>query len=353
MPARSEAEDGERRPVHVRMIRRSTAPAYHQRLVAKPEAPVIVLGVRRSGTTLLRVILDRSPSIAIPDESYFVPQLATRHRGPIDAEAFADDVSRIGTLSEWGVDVREVRARLRDGMTTGDAIAAVFETYAADRGKPSWGDKTPMYMQYLPQLERLFPQALYVHLIRDGRDAATSFLSMPGGIVTETWAHPSTPADFACQWRTEVEAARALGSRVGPGRYQEVRYEALVADPKQWVEAICEFAGLRYDEGMLAYASDPSLGRKPHQQRLQQPPTPGVRDWRRELSPSDAMAFEDVAGLLLAELGYSLSTGEPHSPSVRALARLASYRVRSAAWRQAGGLLQRSPLWRRRHPVRA
>jgi hypothetical protein len=321
--------------------------------MAKAEAPLIVLGVRRSGTTLLRVILDRSPSIAIPDESYFVPQLAERHRGPIDADAFADDLSRIGTLSDWDVDLREVRARLRDGMTPGDAIAVVFETYAAGRGKPRWGDKTPMYMQYLPQIDRLFPEAVYLHLIRDGRDAATSFLAMPGGIVTETWAHPSTPAGFACQWRTEVEAARALGSRVGASRYREVRYEALVADPKQQVEAICEFAGLHYEDGMLGYAGDPSVERKPHQQRLRQPPTPGVRDWRRELSTSDAMAFEDVAGRLLAELGYPLSTGESHAPSLQARTRLASYRVRSAAWRRAGGLLQRSPLWRRRHPVRA
>ena len=321
--------------------------------MAKIEAPVVVLGVRRSGTTLLRVILDRSPSIAIPDESYFVPQLAARHRGPIDADAFIDDLSRIGTLSEWDVDLGDVRARLRDGMAPGDAIAAVFETYAAGRGKERWGDKTPMYMQYLPLLERLFPRALYVHLIRDGRDAATSFLAMPAGIVTETWAHPRTPADFACQWRTEVQAARELGARVGPGRYHEVRYEDLVADPERRVRAVCEFAGLRYGEDMLGYASDPSLERKPHQQRLLQPPTPGVRDWRRELAPADTVAFEDVAGSLLAELGYPLSTGEPHDPSLRARARLESYRARSAAWRHAGGLIQRSPLWRRRHPVRA
>ena len=208
--------------------------------------PLFLLGVRRSGTTLLRVILGRSPSIAIPDESYFIPQLATRHPGPVHAADFVDDLGRIGTPAEWGVRPDDVAPRLYDGMASGAAIAAVFEAYAAQQGKERWGDKTPLYMQYLPLLERLFPEALFVHLVRDGRDAAASFLAMPEGIVTRSWAHPTSPAGFACQWRTEVEAAERLGERVGSGRYLEVRYEELVADPEAKVKEICEFAELVY-----------------------------------------------------------------------------------------------------------
>jgi hypothetical protein len=125
------------------------------------------------------VILDRSPDIAIPDESYFVPQLAHRHRGAVDAEAFLDDLRRLPTLAEWGLTADDVGPRLRTGMSAGEAIAAVFEAYAAKRGKPRWGDKTPMYMQHLRLLERLFPEALFVHLVRDGRDAALSYLEIP------------------------------------------------------------------------------------------------------------------------------------------------------------------------------
>jgi hypothetical protein len=295
-------------------------------------------------------MLDRSPQLAVPDESYFVPQLAARHRGPIDAAAFVDDLRRIGTLSEWGVDPGRVGERLRDGMEPGDAIAAVFETYAADRGKERWGDKTPLYMQYLPLLERLFPTARFVHLVRDGRDAALSFLGMPEGIVTRTWSHPRSVADFACQWATEVEAARTLGSRVGPGRYLEIRYEALVAEPERELQAICSFAGLAYKADMLRHSEGVDVSAKPHQASLKRPLTPGLRDWRAQMAPDDAAAFEDVAGELLAGVGYELSTGTPHPPSRRARARLASYRARSWAWRTTGAAVQRSPLWRRRHP---
>ena len=305
---------------------------------------MIVLGVRRSGTTLLRVMLDRNPELAVPDESYFVPQLARRHRTPVDPAAFLDDLRRLPTLVDWGLSPASVQARLRPGMTTDDAIAAVFAAYAAERGKARWGDKTPLYMQHLDLLERLFPDARFVHLIRDGRDAALSFLSVPAGLMTEGWGHPRDAAGFACQWATEVASARELGARVGGQRYRELRYEALVADPEGELRTVCAFAGLEYDPAMLDYVGQTDSARKAHQQRLNEPPRQNVREWRTEMSESDRHAFEEVAGALLAELGYEVE--------IRGTARgkLAAYRLRTGAWRGVGVLVQRSPLWSRRHP---
>ncbi|HSC74415.1 MAG TPA: sulfotransferase [Gaiellaceae bacterium] len=308
--------------------------------------PLLILGVRRSGTTLLRVMLDRHSQLAVPDESYFLPQLADRHLRHPEVDEFMDDLSRLDTVAEWDVPLDKVRARLRDGMSTGEAIATVYSVYADQRGKPRWGDKTPMYMQNLRLLERLFPDARFVHLIRDGRDAALAFRSMPRGIVTETWMHPRTPADFACQWRTEVAAARRLGCRAG-ARYLEVRYEELVADVEAVLRRICGFAGLEYEPAMADYADDVDVSAKPHQQRLKQPPTTGVRDWRTQMPAADVEAFERVAGDLLLELGYDTA----RTPHVAGRVKLASYRVRAGAWRAASFGLRRSFLWRRRHPV--
>jgi hypothetical protein len=307
--------------------------------------PLLILGVRRSGTTLLRVMLDRHSQLAIPDESYFVPQLADRHLRHVDPDEFIEDLRRINTVTEWEVPLDEVRGRLTRGMSIGAAIATVYLVYAEERGKPRWGDKTPMYMQNLRLLERLFPDALFVHLIRDGRDAALSFLDMPRGLVTETWMHPHTPADFACQWRTELGAARRLGRRVGR-RYLEVRYEDLVAEVESVLRRICDFAGLEYEPALADYADSVDVSTKPHQQRLLQPPTAGVRDWRKQMSPADVAAFEHVAGDLLAELGYETS----RSTAVSGRVRRASYVSRALAWRGASFVLRRSPLWRRRHP---
>jgi hypothetical protein len=307
---------------------------------------VLVLGVRRSGTTLLRVMLDRHSELAVPDESYFVPQLADRHFRYVDPDEFVDDLRRIDTLADWDVSLDKVRARLTQRMPIGAAIATVYAVYAEERGKARWGDKTPMYMQNLRLLERLFPDALFVHLIRDGRDAAMSFLSMPEGLMTETWMQPRSVADFAAQWRAEVKAARRLGRQVGERRYLEVRYEDLIADVESALRAISAFAGLPYETAMADYAGNIDVSAKPHQQSLKRPPTAGLRDWRTQMSAEDVGAFDRVAGDLLAELGY-----ESHEhPDLMGRIRRGSYAARAAAWRAASFGLRRSPLWRRRHP---
>jgi hypothetical protein len=171
---------------------------------------------------------------------------------------------------------------------------------------------------------------------------------MPQGIVTRTWAHPRDAAGFACQWRTEVEDAQALGARVG-GRYLEVRYERLVAEPEEAVREICAFAELPFEPGMLEYAGTVDLTGKPHQARLREPPTTGVRDWRTEMAPGDVAAFEAVAGDLLSRLGYEVR-GSAEPPHARARLRLASYRLRLGAFNRVAAFHQPSPLWRRRHP---
>jgi hypothetical protein len=87
---------------------------------------------------------------------------------------------------------------------------------------------------------------------------------------------------------------------------------------------------------------------KPHQQRLLAPPTTGVRSWREDMPAEDAAAFEGIAGELLSELGYDTGSGTT-SGARQALTR-GWYDARLAAWNAATSLVQRSPLWRRRHP---
>ena len=291
-------------------------------------------------------MLDRHSRLAVPDESYFVPQLADRHLRRVDPDQFVDDLRRINTVTDWEVPLDKVHARLTPGMPIGAAIATVYLVYAEERDKARWGDKTPMYMQNLRLLERLFPDALFVHLIRDGRNAALSFLEMPRELVTETWMHPRTPSDFACQWHTEVAAARRLGGRVGP-RYMEVRYEDLVENVEAVLRRICEFAGLDFEPAMADYAGNVDVSGKPHQQRLLQPPTSGLRDWRTQMRPVDVTAFERVAGDLLGELGHETS----HDADLSGHVRRVSYTSRALAWRGASFALRRSFLWRRRHPA--
>jgi hypothetical protein len=314
------------------------------------DPPVIILGVGRSGTTLLRVMLDRSSQIAIPYESFFVTPLAHRHGARPKLDDFLDDLGRFYQLYEWGIAPEDVRPKLREGMTTGEAIAAVFEVYAEHEGKPRWGDKTPLYMQHLPLLAQLFPDALWVHLVRDGRDAALSFLELPEGFSGKTWAQPRTAAQFAARWRTEILSARRLGAHVG-GRYLELRYEDLVTEPERELRRVCEHASLAWEPSMLEHADVPEVSSMPEHRNIAQPPTPRLRDWRNQMSRDDALAFEQVAGDVLRSAGYELLEPGAEYPTQRGRIELARFQGLSRAWNLTAAAYQRSPLWRRGHPV--
>jgi hypothetical protein len=303
----------------------------------------VVLGVSRSGTTLLKAMLDAHSQLAIPSESYFLPQLWDRHGARPERDAFVEDLTRLERVRDWGVDPEDVRARLPERPTFAEAVQSIFQLYAESRRKPRFGENTPLYMQHLDVLERAFPGARYVHIVRDGRDAAFSLLAMTRR-PRFNLSRPRGVGDFACAWRREVRAAQRFG-RSHP--YFELRYEDLVAEPESRLREVCAFLELEYEPAMLEYhrREDPSL--YADHPRLAQPPVPDTRSWRREMRPADAELFEAIAGDLLSELGYERAFSRP-GRRARALAERAAYSTRLALWSQALPLARKSPLWRAR-----
>src|SRR5205085_5760276 len=142
-----------------------------------PETPpfVFVVGCARSGTTLVRSLLDSHPELAVPGESYFVPWLAERFE-VWDEARFLDEVTTHPRFLEWGLGRDVVAAELARSAaaTYADGVRAVYRCYAAAEGKPRYGDKTPGYVFTLALLGDLFPEARFVQVVRDGRDAAVS-----------------------------------------------------------------------------------------------------------------------------------------------------------------------------------
>lgn len=184
-------------------------------------------------------------------------------------------------------------------------VRAVFEVYARLHGKTLYGDKTPGYVSHLGLLGRLFPEAKFVHIIRDGRDVTLSYLDRP------EWG-PRTVAEGAFYWKARVQRGRKEGALLGPNRYFEARYESLIEDPGRTVAAVCQFLGIEYVPEMLRYHERAvpveSLTRDPQAyQSSSAPLTRGLRNWRTQLSTADATLFDAIAGDLLNDLGYNLS----------------------------------------------
>jgi hypothetical protein len=189
--------------------------------------PIFIIGSARSGTTMLRLILDSHPRISCGEETHLLKTLEpalSKHWRLIERYGFP--------RAYW-------TARL--AVFYGGAMA----DYAARRGKARWADKDPTNTLVLPFADELFPDAQYVHLIRDGHDVVASH--------KDRWGYVAAVRAARGAWRKYVETARTFGARLPATRYHEVRYEDLVAEPETELRALLTFLGEEWDPAVLSF----------------------------------------------------------------------------------------------------
>lgn len=310
--------------------------------------PIFIVGVHRSGTTLLRYMLSSSPRIYIPPESDFIPRFFGRRP---DKKLDRDRVAAMLNLifvhyrfaKEWESEPPNADRLIQEmqAPTASAFLDTLYRKYAEQHGAVRWGDKTPIYTSYLHLIHRIFPQAQFIHVIRDGRDVALSTL--------DKWGQTELHVDIyyaARIWVRRIRQARWASGELGSALYHEVQYEDLVRGPETELQTICEFLGESYL---------PQMARQHHYAREHVPPEgfhAAVREppdisrvdrWRQEMSMPDLRLYQHVAGALLAELGYPLAEVGNMSPweQVRLLALKVKYEVLQGGRRvvQAAGLL--------------
>jgi hypothetical protein len=312
---------------------------------------MFIVGCPRSGTTLLQRMVDAHPEVAVVHETHWIPRWFEKRKG-ITAEGYitpelVENVIADRRFPNLKVAPEEVAGLVRDGvpMPYSRFVSALFDLHASGQGKRLAGDKTPAYVRNLPTLHSLWPEAKFVHLIRDGRDVALSVTdwSRAGSAAGRFASYAEEPVTTtAVWWEWNVRVGREDGASLPDGLYREVRYERLVADPAGECAALCEFLGLRFEKSMLGFhegrnRDDPRLDAK----KSWRPVTAGLRSWTSEMPRRDAARFEAAAGGLLDELGYE--RGDGAGPEARAAARA----VREAFTREASALGHRLPAaWR-------
>lgn len=286
-----------------------------------PPMPIIV-GSPRSGTTLLRLMLDAHPALAIPPETGFLAIPLDAEGGPDASSWFCRAVTEFPPhapgWADFGIDKVEF-SRALEGVqpfNPSDGFRVFYRMYAAKFHKPRWGDKTPLYGLHMPMLQQRLPEAHFIHIIRDGRGCAAS--------LREQWFSPGrSMAIQARHWRDNVTTTRSNGAQCR--NYLELRYEDLITQPEAELRRVCDFIRLDFDPAMLDYhvRSGERLQehkgrvttegvvivtderRRAQQARTLQAPDPLALDaWRRVLSPQEVLEFEGVASDVLRELGY-------------------------------------------------
>ena len=279
--------------------------------------PVIV-GVPRSGTTLLRIMLDAHPDVAIPPETGFLPQLAALDAVAESGRAACETIIGSETWPDFHLEAaafeREI-GRLSP-CTPADVARAFYRMYASRFGKARWGDKTPTYGTEIDRIAGLLPEAHVIHIIRDGRDVMLS--------VRGLWFRPGDTVEACAEdWVRRLARTQAIGHRLA--HFLEVRYESLVTAPEETLRTICGFldltfepallryherAGSRLDEHEARYAPDGRLviskaDRRHNQRFVMEPPQPNrIGRWRQEATVDELRRFEAVAGEWLDRLGY-------------------------------------------------
>ena len=287
---------------------------------------VFVVGAARSGTTLLQRMLDAHPSLAVVNETYWLPRKFRERTGltreGVVTPALTEQLLASPKFSRMAMTREDLASLLveEEPVRYERFVSLIFDLYAARRGKRYAGDKTPGYVRRIEQVHALWPQARFVHIIRDPRDLCLSMLDWRSGERTAgqfgTWeADPVISA--ALYWRYSVLAGREAGESLGADLYREVLYERQVGAPERELEKICRFLGLPYAPQMVRFHEGRTL-RKPGSSSKAQwlPPTAGLREWRTQLPRGDAERVEAVAGELLGELGYE-TRRERCSPAVR------------------------------------
>jgi hypothetical protein len=312
---------------------------------------VFLVGCPRSGTTLLRRMVDSHSAIAITRETHFIPKLYERRpelhmdeRDERRAGVTVDGRVTPALLPRLLADRRFVRLGVGrqkleeliagDGETPSYAglIAAVFDLYGESRGKAVVGDKTPGYVRNMGTLHGLWPRARFVHLIRDGRDVCLSVLGWSRGERTAgrfaSWAEdPVTTAALWWEWSTRL--GRERGGALGPHLYRELRYESLVSDPAGACAELCAFLDQPYEEAMVSFHEGRERDRSGlSAKKAWRPVSAGLRDWRAQMPSNDVERCEAAAGTLLDELGYERTLPRPGR---RALAHAARLRESFAA----------------------
>jgi hypothetical protein len=279
----------------------------------RSKAPVFVLGSPRSGTTLLYdMLLSAGGFAAYLAESNVFNLLAPRF-GDLGVRAHREKLMRAWLDSKLfrasGLEAEPIRERiLQECRNGGDFLRIVMGEICAAQGMARWAENSPEGMLYLPLIKRLIPDALVIHMIRDGRDVATS-LARLRYVRAFPWEDRHGLIGCGLYWEWMVEQGRRFGQSA-PADYMEVHFENLLAHPQETLNEIGRFIDHPLDYEVIqrvAYGSVTRPNTSFRQEATAENFNP-VGRWRKSFSPEQLLRFERLLGKTLVSLGYEPST---------------------------------------------
>lgn len=283
------------------------------------DRPVFIGACPRSGTTLLRSMLDAHPALALPRETRFLLETWERRRDfgdltvPRNKRRLVEWIVKRKKKTQFGrlelEDDEAIQRLVEAPPTIGSVLGTCFAMYSAAQGASRWGDKRPKYVQHTSAMYDMFPDMCFIEIVRDPRACVASMkkLGWFGGAAAgglELWNHSVT------------RGLRAQ-ERYGPRRLMTIRYEDLVQDPEPVLTRICEFADLdtRHLAGMLAFHRDTDIPENRYHWRVSEPISQApISSWQEGLDDAEVALIESQARGLMEKYGYEPSLEDPKPP---------------------------------------
>jgi sulfotransferase family protein len=272
---------------------------------------IFMIGIQRSGSNLLRLMLNELPEIAAPHPPHILQRMMPLlpYYGDLNkAGSFSllvDDVCRLVELNPvpWeGVtlDRKDVAARCRQNSLVA-VFGAVYDVMAEAWGAKTWCCKSLANIYYLPEIEDYFTDAKYIYLYRDGRDVAVSFSK---AVVGEKHFY-----HIAKEWNEAQQLALSFRTKIPKERFFNLSYEELTTETERAIQALCAFLDVKYKTSMLDFHKSAEAKRAASASNLWENVTSPLiknnsRKFLKEALESDIRIFESVAGESMDSLGY-------------------------------------------------
>jgi len=265
---------------------------------------VFIGGCDRSGTTLLGSMLGGAENCITTPESQFktdVLPYCRKKDGTVDVKLAYCRIVKHWRFKLWGLRESDYDWLIQGASSYSELIKSLVKSYTIRNGKADvnvWIDHTPSNLRYAKILLDFFPEAKFVHMVRDGRAVAASVIPLDWG--------PNTIICAAHWWVERVAFGLAAEFFLGPERIIRVKYEDLLRKPEVTLRQLCNFFDIEFNPEMLegkgftppqyTISQHRLIGRRPDFTRLEA--------WRTELSPRDVEIFEALTGDFLVYLGY-------------------------------------------------
>ncbi|MEQ8195700.1 MAG: sulfotransferase [Rhodospirillales bacterium] len=272
--------------------------------------PMFIVCSPRSGSTLLRLLLNTHSKISIPPPGFMYAHFHTfmhtygNLKEDGNLRAFVEDVVEFHHSKVWTMTftVEEIMEHVQERSFRG-VNSAVHELWAHRHGKIRWGEKSPRDVYWIGQILEDYPNAQFLNIFRDGRAVAVDWVD------NLDW--PNNIYSTALDWKRHTDAVKPWRTKLSDKQFLDIRYEDMVTDPPKKLAEICAFLGVEYEPEMLSYYDSPEAGKwsqsEACHQYVAQPITTAYIDaWKKRLEPLDRQMLAGLIGQELRDLGYEV-----------------------------------------------